>query len=188
MHLMVDLETLDTSPTAVVVSVGAAFFNNKKVLNSKYWVLELQSQMLAGRTVNEDTLRWWFSQGKSAQEPLHPKTPKEREGMFTLSEFLDDFLMFCNLMIKGHKTNWKGVNLWGNGACFDPPILEDMFRSQGREIPWMFWNIICYRTFNKLTKCTQLVEREGTHHNAKDDAIFQAETCIAYWKKKGHTK
>ena len=188
MHLMVDFETLDTTPTTVLVSAGAVFFNNRKVLKSAYWELELDSQLAAGRTVREDTLRWWFSQSKEAQAPLHPKGPQEKENMVDLAEFVQDFLLFCELAINDHKTNWKGVNIWGNGASFDVPIIEDILRSQGRAIPWAFWNIVCFRTFNKLTKCLKLIEREGVHHNAMDDAIYQAETCIAYWESKGHTK
>ena len=185
MHLMIDFETLDTAPSAAVVSLGATFFLKHKVLKSKYWEFNLDDQFKQGRTVSESTLRWWFGQSEAARKPLMPKSDVEIGDLWLLDEFVEDFIAWAEAHLKAHKTNWKGLNVWGNGACFDPPLLDNIIRSQGKEIPYVFWQVICYRTFDKMFKIKNLVEREGTHHNAMDDAIYQAETVIAYYEKRG---
>ena len=179
MHLMVDFETLDTAPSAIVVSLGAAIFKRDGVLGSFYRVLNIDEQIELGRTMSADTLRWWFTQSKEAQSPFHAPVNEK----VSLLSCIKDLMLFCEKHLQEDNNNWAGINIWGNGACFDPPILDSMFRDLGMEIPYKFWNIACYRTFEKLTKCKALVERQGTHHNAEDDAIYQAETMIAYFNR-----
>lgn len=180
MHLMIDFETLDVTPSAVVVSLGAALFKKEGVIDSFYRVLKIDEQLKMGRTLSEGTLQWWFQQSKEAQAPLH--TPPNEK--VYLQSCIGDLMSFCEKALNDDNNNWKGLNVWGNGANFDPPILDDMFRMCGLEIPYMFWNVRCYRTFDSMTKCKELVVRQGTHHNAEDDAIYQAETVIAYLNRK----
>jgi hypothetical protein len=73
--------------------------------------------------------------------------------------------------------------IWGNGASFDNAILAELYRVAKHPSPWEYWNDRCYRTLKNLYK--QVVpppERKGTHHNALDDAVFQAEHAVSILK------
>ncbi len=77
MELMFDLETLDTKPSAVVLSIGAVVWE-AKYLPSEHkikWyevdkflrVLDIQKQLDSGRTVSQATLLWWMDQDPKAK-------------------------------------------------------------------------------------------------------------------------
>jgi exodeoxyribonuclease VIII len=173
-NLMIDFETLDTKPTAVVLSLGLVLFSNEKIISKTYREFFIDDQLKDGRTVSGDTLTWWFQQSEEAQKIFSS----------------DNKILVCDFLsqmrnIKNAERNLSEVLLWGNGVKFDNAILTNLFEMYGVESPFKFWNDRCYRTFNALTNCRSLVKREGTHHNALDDAIFQAKTMIAYFKKNG---
>ena len=70
MHLMLDLETLATTPDAAVLTIGACKFDPKKsdVESTFYERISLESQESYDRVINEDTLAWWSKQDKQIQE------------------------------------------------------------------------------------------------------------------------
>ena len=58
-HAMIDLETLDVTPNASVLTVGGVKFdpNNDSEPHSEfYYKLDLDSQ---DRSVNDSTIAWW---------------------------------------------------------------------------------------------------------------------------------
>ena len=69
-HIMVDIETLDTVQSAVVLSIGAVAFDpHTKELGEKFYVeftTDLQAQQRLGRTISADTVTWWMQQGAAA--------------------------------------------------------------------------------------------------------------------------
>lgn len=181
---MIDFETFDNKPTSAVVSVGVVLFTNTKIIGKKYWVFKLEEQFKAGRTVSESTLRWWLSQSKESKKVFDIENlEKGAVKWFTLDEFLIDFEGRIGAILKKTKENWDSVNVWGNGSIFDIAIFEDIYRQIDRPIPWKFWNIIDFRTLDRLSGIKSFVKREGVHHNALDDSIYQAKCVIEYFKK-----
>jgi exodeoxyribonuclease VIII len=85
----------------------------------------------------------------------------------TLPVALDRFTDFLQ------PVGFKRVKVWGNGSDFDNAILSCCYGATGREVPWDFWHNRCYRTLKALRPGPKLV-REGTYHNALDDAKSQA--------------
>jgi exodeoxyribonuclease VIII len=77
----------------------------------------------------------------------------------------------------------KGV--WGNGASFDNTILTETYKRLGRTPPWPFWKDRCYRTVKSMFPNVPM-ERSGTHHNAMDDALTQAQHLIEINKVYGN--
>ena len=72
----------------------------------------------------------------------------------------------------------KGAaGVWGNGADFDNPILAAAYRRLNMPLPWGAYAGRCYRTLKSLRPDIRL-ERQGTHHNALDDAVSQAEHAV----------
>ena len=70
-HIMIDLETLDTSPSAAIISlIGAVKFRSatQTPLGDKFYLpVSIQSNLDEGRTISGDTLRWWMNQDDGAQ-------------------------------------------------------------------------------------------------------------------------
>lgn len=172
MHLMVDLETLATSPDAVVLSIGLVFFTKEDgIVHTAYSPLDVRDQITNNRKVDFDTLLWWLGQSDEAKKVFEECRPAK---LPYLSEFLTKSIVEAQA-IKAF--NLKHLKIWGNGAIFDVGILEYALRKEGEETPWKFWNVMCFKTLNKLTNIKKKVERKGTYHNALDDSLYQTE-CV----------
>ena len=164
--VMIDMETLGTSPDSVILAIGACRFNAWKEDeiddDGFYCVLDINSQTSAGRHIDENTLRWWLTQSNEAQKVFFEPN----------KESLDDALQ--------HFIDWndkREMHPWSMGADFDLPMLGHAMHTRGFEIPWQFWNSNCVRTYKKLPGAAEVfaaTERLGTHHNALHDAIHQA--------------
>lgn len=160
-NVMIDLETLDTKATAVILSIGAVKFEPTGYDNSDtfYQTIDIQSCIDCGLTVSADTVSWWLSQSGEALSVFEDESE-------CLRDALDDF------------RNWfpAGAKLWGNGASFDNPILSNAYSAVGIDQPWKFWNDRCYRTIAAMHPSRR--SQQGTYHNALDDAKSQVEHMI----------
>lgn len=168
-HLMIDLETMGNGPMAPIVSIGAAFVNlsadKANCCPVRYYdVVTLESELASGAVVDASTVIWWLTQSDAARSGI---TQGARPNTAVLSEFAD--------WIKAGP-DFEGV--WGNGATFDNVITRQAFKRVGIECPWPFWADRCYRTM-KAAIDVGPVERQGTHHNALDDAVTQG---VHLWK------
>lgn len=164
--VMLDLETMGSGNKAAVIAIGAFKFDlftpqpPEQIEDSQrfYVNVNLKSSIKHGLEVDGDTILWWMKQSAEARKPF------EAAGMA-----LPDALQhFSNFMATGK------YQLWGNGATFDNVILRSAYDAAKLPAPWHYTKDMCYRTFKNLFgKQTELV-RNGTHHNALDDAITQA--------------
>ncbi len=135
--IMIDLETLATSPNASVLTIGAVRFDpfNNEIDNptcEKFYVkVDLDSCDALGLEVSEDTLAWWSQQSKEAQEEAF-----STEGRIEIREAFNQLYKFC----------WGAKRVWSHGASFDTVICENIFRKLGKAVPWSFWEVRCTRT------------------------------------------
>lgn len=159
-NLMLDLETLDNTPTAAIVAIGAVRFDRSGLGAKFYRPISIEGQTDHGLTIGADTLAWWMRQSDDARAVFHSEHR-------LLWSALVDFEHFIN----------PDVLIWGNGADFDNAILAHAFAALDIAQPWKFWNNRCYRTAKNLYPDIKL-NRFGTHHNALDDAISQAQHLI----------
>jgi len=186
---MIDIETLGNDHSTTVVSVGVVCFNNTGIISKKLFVLDFIEQLKRGRSVTGSTLQWWMGQGDSARAVFKddPKKPK-----LSIEAFLTGLDSFLDESLKKVGEKRDELKPWGNGANFDITIIEDFYRSYHPKhefgIPWKFWNVWCFRTFNHLTKAKDKFKREGIHHDALDDAEYQANCVLNYWKTKSAAK
>jgi DNA polymerase III epsilon subunit-like protein len=175
MNLMIDLETLSTRSNAVIVSLGAVLFTPDKIVSSHYAVLDLEDQLENGRHVEAGTLKFWFSQKPEAQAVFKEVQSEVRGSLLLFSEWIKAEL---------DKAKFDGNNLtvWSNGAAFDIPMIEDLFKDYKIKLPWKFRNARCFRTYDALTKCKSLMTEAdtGVAHNALSDATWQATAMIKY--------
>jgi hypothetical protein len=170
-HLMIDLETLGTTPDTAVVSLGAVHFNSGGIIDERCWIFSLTGQLDGRRRfATAQTITWWINQGDDARRIFEKS---QLEGIY-LKDFVAQFIEWC-------PKDQRGLRVWGNGASFDIPIIEDILRQQGATFPWLFWNHRCYRT---MKACFGVDKKfEGTKHDALDDARHQAKCLIEYWMK-----
>ena len=64
-HGTIDLETIDTSPSATVLSLGAIKFNpldDSEPHSELYLKIDIDQQDRLGRTVSDSTIEWWGKQ------------------------------------------------------------------------------------------------------------------------------
>lgn len=170
-HIMLDLETLDTTPTAVVLSIGAVAFDpSTKTLGDKFYVEMTEDgaeQQKRGRTVSAETVRWWMQQDVLAKRVFAIPQAEGVERVNTY-EALHRFNLF--VAANGDRT----AEIWGNGADFDNIILGSLYDSFGMKKPWSYSRNRCYRTIKNLGVGPKNFTRTGVFHNALDDAITQA--------------
>lgn len=166
--VMVDLETLDTGPDSVILSIGACVvdWHGEKPTKPFYQACDSTNQMDNwGRTESESTKLWWGSQ------------PEEARRVFTDPDMVDleqGLLEFRRYL--GSLAPWKQLRVWGNGCSFDNVILTRAYMAIDVSTPWPFWGDRCFRTIkSELAHVMVEPERAGTHHNALDDALHQAQ-------------
>lgn len=158
--IMLDLETMSTNPNAAIIAIGAVAFNQKDGVVDRFDVqVNLDSAMQCGGWVDGSTVMWWLKQSNEARSNFsnNDSAPHINEALNRFAEFY-----------KKH-----GGKVYGNGAMFDNAILGNAYKRAGFEIPWKFWNDMCYRTIKNMNKHIEL-ERIGIYHNAVDDAESQA--------------
>lgn len=164
-HVMVDIETLDTAPSSVVLSIGAVKFDFASDNVDTFQInLDIQDQINMGRTISADTLIWWTKQPCIELSTINPVNVCK-----ALNEFVE----------------WLGsdiVGLWGNGVAFDNVILVNLFRSIGLS-PLDHRKDRCFRTIKSLFPLSQKISREGVYHNSVDDALHQVRVLKAIYNE-----
>lgn len=166
---MVDLETMGTRADAPILSIGAVAFDSKNgILGERYYTtIDLASAVKFGGRIDPSTVAWWMQQSEQARKDV-------LGGMqLDIVTALHDFSTWLHEKCAPK----KAVRVWGNGADFDCTILSESYKRCGIEPPWEFWNSRCYRTIKAVYPNVEM-KRTGTHHNALDDAISQAEHFI----------
>jgi len=135
--IMIDLETLDVTPTASILTIGAVKFDpfgddiNESTCKKLYIKVDLDSCDRYGGTVSQGTIDWWASQSQAAQDEAFDPT-----GRVPIEEAMNQLYKFA----------WGAKRVWSHGATFDIPICEFYFRKVGKAIPWQFWEARCTRT------------------------------------------
>jgi exodeoxyribonuclease VIII len=162
MHIMIDLETMGTRPDAPIVAIGAVAFNAHGVHDTLYRLVSLHSAVRSGAVIDPSTVMWWLEQGDAARAALQDK----QNDAAGIKDALQDFVQF----VCSYGDELKGV--WGNGATFDNVIMHESGKRCGVPM-WEFWKDKCYRTVKGMYPDVKM-ERNGTHHNALDDARSQA--------------
>lgn len=171
-NVMLDLETLDTKPTAAILSIGAVVFDKNGLGAEFYQTIALDSCTRAGLTVSGDTFKWWMAQKGEARKALF-------ENNQDLIQVLDAFSAWISIA-----TDILTVKVWGNGADFDNAMMQHAYSAVDLVAPWMFWNNRCYRTTTALLG-REPRKQEGVLHNALDDAKSQAKHLITVLNDRG---
>ena len=161
--VMIDLETLATSPNASVLTIGAVRFDPfgddlKNPTCKKFYVkVDIDSCNDLNLDVNDDTIAWWGQQSKEAQEEAF-----STDGRIHVREAFEQLYKFC----------WGAKRVWSHGASFDTVICENIFRKINKAVPWSFWEVRCTRTLFDIG--INPTRPPVLKHHALEDAWNQA--------------
>lgn len=180
--ISLDLETLDTSPRALILSMGFVVFNRYtgEISNGCELHTSITSQLFR-RKIDWNTVKWWVSQSKTAKAKVlegQKKAYSIRVAARSLARHIEAL------------TDPKEVVVWGNGSDFDNAILADVYKNTLRhsDPPWKHWNNACIRTLLREhehktgVNLKKSIPFEGLKHSALDDAKHQAKLVIAACK------
>ena len=168
-HVMIDIETLASTADALILSIGAYMFEPATdkctpITHGGFYTVCSQASQ-PDRVIAVNTVRWWEQQSDEARKVLMqstaPEAPTLAQALTALAEWMP--------------AEYAGV--WSNGADFDLPIIGHAVERLKLPRPWSFRKHRCYRTIRNISGFDYrgLPRRDGTHHNAMDDAQYQAE-------------
>ena len=162
--VMLDLETFGLNPGCAVRSIGAVIFDPKGGVGRTFYKNICQDSCKDAKLTSDPrTIDWWAQQSAAAQD-IFAVDPQKLVNVVT------QFAYWFN--------SNKIERVWAQGANFDPGIWEAACRSIGHAAPWKFWNVRDTRTAYDLFKFNEKsIKREGTYHNALDDAKHQVK-CV----------
>ncbi len=191
-EMMFDLETLDTEPSAVVLSVGAVIWETgqmpddgplqwqvRKMDGQFMRTLNIQSQVERGRTMSERTLLWWMQQDADAQAEAFASV---RTPIHQVMQQFDDFAQFGKDL---------GVNAyWASPSTFDFPIWESLSKMAGIEEPWHYRQVRDVRTVvaeasYSANSHKPTVPIHGKAHQPVTDCMWQIDLLTAARNKIG---
>lgn len=161
--IMADLETWGTEPGSAIAAIGACVVGEPDL--TFYTTITLQSCLDAGLRVSGSTVEWWLRQAPEAQAALLVDQVDLESALYQFSAWYHD------------RQLGRGARLWGNGANFDPVLLESAYRAVGQAIPWKFYEVACYRTMKGLVSFK--APKPTVAHHALYDALAQAEHLVA---------
>lgn len=164
--VMLDLETWGTRPGCAIRSIGAVVFDPKseKIGNEFYVNVDEKSCKRLKLALEPGTVAWWEDQSDEARAAF-TQTPK-----LDVAEALSQFDRWFQVN--------RGIRVWCQGPNFDDVILSAIYFALQANPPWRFYNARCTRTVYDLASFdARSQKREGTYHNALDDAKHQAR-CV----------
>ena len=154
-YLMIDLETLDTKPSSLIIQAGLVVFNEEENIDEVGMYFDWIPQIVAGRTVSRDTIEWHRKQGTDLEQ--------------LASESFDSLkLLRETLVATKNAYNIKGV--WSRGS-FDIQILRD-----AGCFPFPYYMERDCRTLDEIKK----MEKKNTHDALGDcqNQIDHVRSCL----------
>jgi exodeoxyribonuclease VIII len=169
-HITFDLETLGNTANAPIVQIGAVKFKEDGTITDTFVrTINLDSLKGLGFIMDFNTVGWWLNQSDAAIKSVFGYNLDQ----VSLSKALFEFHQWIG------KT--ADYNYWSH-ATFDPPILVNNYKALKKDCPIPFRLHRDIRTLTLLAGGID-VKREGIHHNALDDCIYQAKYISEGLKK-----
>lgn len=164
--VMLDLETLGTRSTSAIIQIGACYFDRDTGEIGDTFSVNITPRYDLF-TTDKDTLDWWNEQSTEAQAAVFSNPVPVSTAIRDLHDFLDN----------------DEVRIWSH-ATFDIPILLNTFYVLELKFPIHHKKMRDIRTLMDLADHHgNKEEREGIHHNALDDCLFQVKYCVQAFNK-----
>lgn len=173
---MVDIETLDTSTSGVILSVGAVKFDpyhtGKEPHSKTVWLLNIEEQLEKDRTVSDATLQWWLKQDPEIFERAIKDTNR-----VPVIDFMKEFNKYL-----------AGVNsLWAHHPHFDIAFLENIYKQYEMHMNWKHYRVEdSATTLNRMPYDIRKDLPQQDLHDAGEDAYWQAVSVQVVFKYFGY--
>lgn len=184
-HVMTDTETLSTANNALLLSIGACRFDIETGQTYDHFkcVLDRSTVEGMGLDISADTQAFWNKQSKEAQDLVfnNPNQIDYKTGMHDYANWL--IAMRC-------KSESKKMQLWANDPDFDYVKLAHSMSVNNILPPWQYWEHKSCRTMEFIGEKFGIdrrshFHRNGIHHDALDDAIYQVQYVSGIWNMIG---
>ena len=175
-HAMIDIETLATSPEAVILSVGGVKFDpytNEEPHSFIDMKLDIDEQTALSRDIDDGTMEWWAKQPKNIQDIAFAEEGRTKLTEFTKS--LNKWLVGCD-------------QIWCQGPQFDMVIIENLYKMLNTHTNWAYWQIRDSRTLFAMMPSDPRKAIQESLHNALADCYYQAKCVQQSYKHFGVTK
>ncbi len=156
---MIDLETLSSNSNAAVIQIGAAAFGLAHIGPTYKATIDVADAMKYGE-VSPSTLKWWMGQADAARASA-------MDGDQSLAQALQGLNGFINSLSGEHE-------FWAH-ATFDFPVIMSAYNAVGIKAAIPYKKTRDLRTLESFYgQFITWEPREGIHHDALDDALYQA--------------
>lgn len=172
--IMLDIETLGLKAGAIPVSVGACCFDRAtgEITKEFYRVIDPITAASAGLHVEIGTTLWWMDQSDDARAVFKDICEPLADVAAAFFNWVWDRAM-------------ADVTIWAQGDM-DFQVWGAAMDAVKVDRPWAFWQQRDTRTvYDVCGFDAKAFPRNGTHHNALDDARHQVACLHAALKSKG---
>jgi hypothetical protein len=164
MNIMLDIETFDTAPSSVMLSLAAVAFNDTAITDEFMVNINLDESIRRGRTISASTMKFWLT---------HPEV---LSSLFINPQGIEEGLSKFNFWV----TNNNPIDeVWANGPAFDCIILGEYYRLFNRKMPWPFYIQRDFRTIKSMGLNVPSRPANLVAHNPLHDCIYQAQVVIS---------
>lgn len=163
--LSIDLETLDTAATAVILEIGIVVGTDDGTILEKFRIFpEVSDQLKNGRTISADTILWWMKQdGVIINEQGNAKRMSHEQSVVELVNFITPHL---------------DALILGNAPSFDCDILASFIGYK----PWQFYMERDVRTARIKVSASERAPNNAAH-SALADAEAQYRDFVTFLAK-----
>lgn len=161
---MIDLETFGVNKSAVIVQIGACYFNEVtgEIGDAIKINVDPVSGVKAGCRMDAQTVCWWMNQSDEARKSILAD-PKSN---------IHDAMNQLNNFLSGAKHIWSH-------ATFDFVIVQEVLTLLGIPPKFQYKAARDIRTLSHLSGNKKFDGvRTGTHHDALDDCLHQVKYCV----------
>src|SRR5260221_426000 len=133
---MIDIETLDSSPTAAVIAIGACVFTDGLISDSVSVIIDAEAAQIYG-TTSDAAMGWWAHQDPEVRQRMFagkiaPRVAAAEFSVYVRAQRVDE--------------------VWANAPTFDLSILRHLYTRLGMRVPWHYRDERCVRTVYALAK------------------------------------
>lgn len=177
-HVILDLETLDTSPKAAIIAAGIVILNpdlEVKFAGEYILTAPLDNPYEDGRygnyKVSSSTVDWW-----RANQQDEARYYIQDSGTYSI---LRDMLTVLSTDILNN-TEKDNFLIYGNPSTFDITIIENSFKQLRIQTPWSYHQTACLRTVARFIpqEVKDAITFEGIMHTPLADAYHEAKELI----------
>ena len=146
-HIMLDIETWDTAPTAIVRAIAVIQFSSDGSIRDEFLIdcrHTVDDQIQAGRTICPDTVAWW-----NKQPALSKMLDAHRDKLRNFHTPTSQAKLADVIGLAMHNPDCEAA-VWQRGANFDTDIIKDLLLAADRMAPWRYSRLRDVRTLDEI--------------------------------------